>query len=121
MKRLISILLLLLSGCVSTEMKGYVGKDIREVILANGQPMGVIDMGDGSRAFQFMWGGTSQTAVASNSSTQINSNWLGKAQIESSGSAIVSSGCVISYITHWDEKRKSWIVFDYRYPNKIVC
>jgi len=121
MKRLIPILLLLLSACVSTEMKGYVGKDIREVILTNGQPMGVMDMGDGSRAFQFMWGGSSQTAVTSNSTTQVNGDWLGKASVQSSGSAVVSSGCVISYIAQWDDTRKSWVVVDYRYPNKIVC
>ncbi|WP_057664949.1 hypothetical protein [Stenotrophomonas koreensis] len=121
MKRLIPILLLLLSACVSTEMKGYVGKDIREVILTNGQPMGVMDMGDGSRAFQFMWGGSSQAAVTSSSATQVNGDWLGKASVQSSGSAVVSSGCVIAYIAQWDDTRKSWIVVDYRYPNKIVC
>lgn len=121
MKKLIPILFLLVSGCVSTEMKSYVGKDIREVILTNGQPIGVLDMGEGSRAFQFIWGGFSQTAVTSNSTTQINGDWLGKASVQSSGSAFVASGCVISYVTRWDEKRKSWIIFDYRYPDKIVC
>ena len=121
MRKLISILLLLLSGCVSTEMKSYMGKDIREVILTNGQPIGVLDMGNGSRAFQFLWGGSSQTAVASNSTTQINGDWLGKASVQSHGNAIVSNGCVISYITRWDDARNSWIVSDYRYPNKIMC
>ena len=121
MKKLIPVLVLLLGGCVSTEMKGYVGKDIREVILTNGQPMGTMDMGDGSRAFQFMWGGSNQTSVTSSRTTQVNSDWLGKSSVQSSGNAVISNGCVISYITRWDEAKNGWIVFDYRYPNRAIC
>lgn len=121
MKKLILALLMCLSGCVSTEMKSYVGQDIREVILTNGQPIGVMDMGEESRAFLFMWGGSSQASAALNSTTQTTSDWLGKTKVESSGSAIISSGCIISYITRWDDSRKGWVIFDYRYPKKIVC
>jgi len=49
------VLLLLLSGCVSTHMKQYMGMDIREVILDSGPPLNAMDMGGGVRAFQFRW------------------------------------------------------------------
>ncbi|WP_372376335.1 hypothetical protein ACDI35_08680 [Xanthomonas axonopodis pv. cajani] len=58
MSRLIAIAFVaFLAGCASTEMKQYVGKDIREVILVNGPPINELDMEDGVRAFQFKWGG----------------------------------------------------------------
>ena len=53
----VATLIIFLAGCASTEMKSYIGQDIREVILTNGQPIGAIEMGNGTRAFQFMWGG----------------------------------------------------------------
>lgn len=121
MRSLILIVTMILAGCASTEMKGYIGQDIREVILTNGQPIGALDMGNGVRAFQFMWGGTTTTAVRAQTTIQDNSEWFGSSEIRSSGSALVSSGCVIAYLTRWDENQKSWIIFDYRIPKKLVC
>jgi hypothetical protein len=106
-------------------MKRYVGQDIREVILTSGQPISAIDMGGGVRAFQFMIGGATKTAVVSSMHTQISpssaSQWLSNTEISSSGSTISSSGCVVSYLTEWDERRSGWIVTGYRYPAQLVC
>lgn len=125
MRFLLVLLIAVASGCVSTEMKSYVGQDIREVMLVSGQPIAAMDMGNGVRAFQFMWGGTSSTAVTSQSNTQVSSGntsgWLSNTSISSSGGALISSGCVISYLTEWNEKTQGWIVTGYRYPKKLVC
>ena len=48
----IGALVLLLVGCVSDTMRGYVGQDIRAVMLDYGPPIGEIDLGGGARAFQ---------------------------------------------------------------------
>jgi hypothetical protein len=122
MKKLIVVLAIVISGCVSTQMKSYVAKDIREVVLASGQPVGVVDMGDGTRAFQFMIGGGGPSqGISSQNSAQVNSDWYGKSTVTSTGGAVLSSGCLVSYITRWDESRQAWIVTDYRYPKKLVC
>jgi len=115
MKILAIILALLLVGCASTEMKSYIGKDIREVILINGQPIGAIDMGNGIRAFQFMWGGTTATAMSTQNNSSLSmkgsDGWLRKGEIASSGSALITNGCVVAYLTKWDEVQGAWLVF----------
>lgn len=115
---------ILLAGCVSTEMKSFVGQDIREVILVSGPPIAAMDMGDGTRAFQFMWGGAPTTAQVSSGSgtlTTTSEQLLSKSELTASASTVASSGCVISYITRWNDSRKAWIVTDYRYPKRLVC
>lgn len=124
-RHLLATLVLFLVGCASTEMKSYTGQDIREVMLMNGQPIGVMDMGNGVRAFQFMWGGTNTTTVSSQVTTNAdlsgNDGWFRKGEIKSTGSALVSNGCVVAYLTKWDDQRRAWIVFDYRIPKKLIC
>ena len=125
MRVFIATLIVFLAGCASTEMKSYIGQDIREVILTNGQPIGAIDMGNGTRAFQFMWGGTTTITASSQSTTNVNlignDAWFRKGEITSSGNASISNGCVVAYLTRWDEQQQSWIIYDYRIPKKIVC
>ncbi|KQY54397.1 hypothetical protein [Lysobacter sp. Root494] len=122
MRFVLALLVAVLVGCVSTEMKSYVGQDIREVMLVSGQPIAAMDMGNGVRAFQFMWGGSSKTAVTTSSNSQVDSTgWLGRTAITSNGSAMISNGCVISYLTEWNESRQGWVVTGYRYPKQLVC
>ena len=61
-QRIIVIVLLLASllvGCVSSQMKQFIGKDISEVMVEHGRPHNVFDMPDGRKAYQFYWGGGS--------------------------------------------------------------
>src|SRR3954451_8098780 len=51
------VALLAAAGCVANTMQGYVGQDIRTVMLDHGPPMNEIDLGDGTHAFQ--WSKTS--------------------------------------------------------------
>lgn len=98
-KTLVAIFLVaILSGCVSSVMAKYVGKDIREVFIEHGKPIHTFDLEDGRRVFQFRWG-------------------------ESSAGSSVGrkGGCLISYITVPNEKNDSWIVDEYRYPDRLIC
>ncbi len=50
------ILLLLNSGCTATSiMKGYIGEDVTMASLDYGYPTNVVDLPDGSRAFQWIF------------------------------------------------------------------
>ncbi|SRR5690554_419607 len=127
MRHLIVVLLIALAaGCVSTEMKSYMGKDIREVILVSGPPINALDMGNGVRAFQFKWGGGSftvpqTTQTTGNVTSYGNSAWLNATSITTGGGTFHSEGCVISYLTEWNEKTEGWVVTGYRYPKQLVC
>ncbi len=89
---------LMVSGCVSQLMKQYVGKDIREVYMEHGKPANEFDMADGRRVFQFYWGESSSGSP------------FGR-----------KGGCLLNYITKRDEANNTWIVVDYKYPDRMVC
>jgi len=123
---LLAMILALLCGCVSTHMKQYVGKDIREVILDSGPPINAMDMGDGVRAFQFRWGGGTYSVpqtTTTNGTVSIygNTAWLNSSSITSGGGTFHSEGCLISYLTTWSDSHQSWIVSSIRYPKRLVC
>jgi hypothetical protein len=118
--------ILLGTGCASTHMNQYMGKDIREVILDSGPPINAMDMGDGTRAFQFRWGGGTfampQTTTTSGTATSVGSStWFQGQTISSGGGIVTSEGCVITYITNWNGQLKTWVVSAYRIPRQLVC
>jgi hypothetical protein len=128
MKRLAVVVLVAVAaiGCASTHMKQYLGKDIREVVLDSGPPINAFDMSDGTRAFQFRWGGGTyvipQTTTTTGSVTAVgNSAWFQSQSIATGGGVVTSEGCVITYLARWDQQRQSWIVSNYRYPKGLVC
>lgn len=110
----------ILAACVSTEMKGYVGKDVSEVFMAYGQPENVIDLPDGRRAWQFRWGGgsgvipgRSQTTVQAIGNTAVATTTATPATI------VHSEGCLITYIG--TRSANSWTITDIRVPKQLVC
>ena len=126
--RLAALVLLVVSvaGCASTHMKQYMGQDIREVVIDSGPPINAFDMGDGQRAFQFLWGGgTVALPQVTTTSGQVNAvgntAWFSGTAITSGGGTYHSDGCVLTYLTRWDVARKGWIVTSYRYPQRLVC
>jgi hypothetical protein len=115
-----------LSACASTHMKQYMGQDIQEVMIYSGPPINAFDMSDGRRAFQFRWGGgtftTPQTTTTTGNASLIgNSAWFQANSITSGGNTVTSKGCIITYLTHWDTDRNTWIVSEYRIPKQLLC
>ena len=107
-------------------MKQYVGKDIREVVLDSGPPVSAMDMGEGSRAFQFRWGGGTyvlpQTTTGTGTARTVgNTTWFEGRAITTPGGVVHSEGCVITYMTTWDAQRNAWVVTGYRVPKQLVC
>jgi hypothetical protein len=119
-------LIALFSGCASTHMERYVGKDIREVILDSGPPVNALDLDGGRRAFQFRWGGgtflvPSQTTTTGQINVTGNTAWLQSRTLSTGGGIISSEGCIVTYITTFNAAKQSWIVESYRIPKQLVC
>jgi hypothetical protein len=111
---------LLLSGCVSTEMNRYVGQDISEVFMAYGRPENVFDLPDGRRAFQYRRG-EGEVFVPGYSSTRIsaqgNEAWVNTTSTPSA--RIESQGCVLTFVAV--QNGNGWRVTETRVPRQLVC
>lgn len=121
-----ALLCLALAGCASTHMKQYVGQDIRAVILNDGPPLHAMDMGDGTRAFLYPFGGGTFNAPAftttTGSVTRTGSTvWLDSTAITVGGGTFTVPPCMMSYLAHWDAQRNTWIIHAYRVPQQLVC
>src|ERR1700753_1614900 len=71
MSRLLAVVIVLLciAGCTADTMRGYIGQDIRAVELANGPPSNQIDLGQGTRAFQWITISADTTPVSAVTTT----------------------------------------------------
>ena len=125
MKRKISILfvLVLLSGCASQIMQGFVGKDMREVMLEYGPPANAFDMGDGRRAFQ--WAINSSYTTPSYATTTGTVNTVGASSWVNSNTVIhggqtVNSKCIYTMFGTWSESRKGWDIVGFKQP-RLDC
>ena len=130
-KTILLILIASISGCASMIMKGYIGKDVREVVVEYGYPSNWLDMGDGRRAF--MWTSyrnfTTPVNVSSYTTGQANAQVYGNT-VSAQGSAntntritggqTYTSSCLYTLYAKWDDVRKGWIVTDFVKP-KFRC
>ena len=123
MRWLIIFLPLSLAGCATSIMKGYVGQDIRQVVVERGPPQNAMDMGDGRRAFQWA---INQSAFVPATTTQLATvNVYGNTAIGNSTSTTYGGGtsswtCLYTLYATWDAGRATWIVQDYQKPT-ISC
>jgi hypothetical protein len=112
--------MLLLAGCVSTEMKPFVGRDISEVFIQHGRPIAVFDLPDGRKAFQYRWGGGSYaTPSTATVNAQTVGNWTRATITENPGMLVSSEGCLVTFIAAPYEG--SYRVTEYRFPKRLVC
>ena len=117
---------LAVSGCVSTHMKKFIGKDVRYIEIDDGAPVKVFDLPDGRRAFQYLWGGgryvVPQTTTTSGQVQLVGDKaYYSEQKIQSGGFVVDNPGCVITYIAEWNATKKGWIVADISYPKRAVC
>jgi len=128
--------LLLLSGCASKIMQGYIGQDVREVVLEHGTPINAMDMGNGIRAFQ--WSKTNYTYTTptyidttSNGningslrntgySTNFNMNTYVNTNTVITHSQTINLTCLYTLFARWDKGRRGWIVKSFKKP-KLLC
>ena len=115
--RALCALLILLPGCAADTMRGYVGQDIRAVELAYGPPANEIDLGDGTRAFQ--WSKTSVKTTPASAVTTTDKDRKGSRTTRTQfvGGTQTVTNCLYTFLAAWDTRRNSWIVTGFRQPS----
>jgi hypothetical protein len=117
---------LLAAGCVSTHMKKFIGLDARYIEVESGPPVNVLDLPDGHRAFQYLWGGGTYVVPAT-TRTEGKGRLVGDAayyseeRVQTGGFVVDNPGCLITYYSTWDAAKKGWIVTSISYPKRLVC
>lgn len=114
---------LVLAGCASGIMQGYVGKSLQEAMLDYGPPTNAFDMPDGSRAFQWVRHSTyvtptqvAHTGVVTPGFGSVN--WSSRTAI--SGGQPINSTCAYTMLARWDEGENTWVFYDFR-PPRLAC
>lgn len=123
MKKLLIIVALVLTSCASSEMKGYIGKSLQEVMVKRGPPANAFDMGDGRRAFQWVLNSTYRAPTNVQSSGNVYSygnqaNWTQKTTI--TGGQPITNSCAYTMYGRWNESRTLWIMEGFEKPN-FMC
>jgi hypothetical protein len=123
MRLLVAALVVAIAGCATSVMKGYVGQDIKQVVVERGAPQNAMDMGDGRRAFQ--WAINQSVFVPATTSQISTVNVYGNTAIGNSTATTYGGGtsswtCLYTLYATWDEARATWIVKDYQKPT-ISC
>src|SRR3954447_8720787 len=98
----VSAAMVLLAACVADTMRSYVGQDIRAVMLAYGPPANEIDLGGGTRAFQ--WSKTSVDTTPLSAATTTDKDKKGRrtTQTQFVGGTQSVTNCLYTFLTAWD-------------------
>ncbi len=113
----ICIPMVLMAGCAADTMRGYVGQDVRAVVLAYGPPANVVDLGQGSRAFQ--WNKTSVDTTPASVVTTTDKDKKGRktTQTQFIGGTQSVTNCLYTFYTAWNPQSEGWIVTGFRQPS----
>ncbi len=113
----ICALVVLVAGCVADTMRGYVGQDIRAVMLAYGPPANEIDLGGSTRAFQ--WSKVSVDTTPASAVTTTDKDRKGRriTQTQFVGGTQTVTNCLYTFLAAWDPRRDGWIVTGFRQPS----
>lgn len=113
----ICALVILVAGCVADTMRGYVGQDIRAVELAYGPPANEIDLGGGTRAFQWSKVSVDTTPVSAVTTTDKDRRVRRTTQTQFVGGTQTVTNCLYTFLAAWDPRRDGWIVTGFRQPS----
>jgi len=107
----------MLSGCAADTMRGYVGQDIRAVMLAYGPAANEIDLGGGSHAFQWRKTTVDTTPASAVTTTRKDKNGRKTSDTQFIGGTQTVTNCLYTFIAAWDPGRKGWIVTGFQQPS----
>jgi predicted small secreted protein len=113
----ICALMILVAGCAADTMRGYVGQDIRAVMLAYGLPANEIDLGGGIRAFQWSKVSVDTTPVSAVTNTEKDRRGRRITQTQFVGGTQTVTNCLYTFLAAWDPQRNGWIVTGFRQPS----
>jgi hypothetical protein len=114
---LICAVVTLLTGCVADTMRNYVGQDIRAVELAYGPPINSIDLGNGTRAFQWQKISVDATPASSITTTDKDSKGRKIRTTEFVGGEQSITKCLYTFITVRSAQSDGWVVTGIREPS----
>jgi hypothetical protein len=110
-------LLTILNGCVSDSMRNFVGRDIREVELAYGPPSNQVDLGGGTRAFQWTKISVNTTPMSAVTTTDKDRKGRKTTQTQYVGGDQSVTRCLYTFLTVWNPQANSWTVTGFRQPS----
>jgi hypothetical protein len=110
-------LLTILNGCVSDSMRNFVGRDIREVELAYGPPSNQVDLGGGTRAFQWTKISVNTTPMSAITTTDKDRKGRKTTQTQYVGGDQSVTRCLYTFLTVWNPQANSWTVTGFRQPS----
>ncbi|MDQ2762806.1 MAG: hypothetical protein M3Y22_04770, partial [Pseudomonadota bacterium] len=97
-------------------MRGYVGQDLRAVMLAYGPPVNEVDQGGGTRAFRWRKISVDTTPVSAVTTTKDRKGRRLK-QTQFVGGTQNVTNCLYTFIAAWDPRRDGWIVTGFPQPS----
>ncbi len=98
-------------------MRGYVGQDVRQVELAYGPPSNVINLGNGTRAYQWSRISASTTPVSAVTTQTKEKKGRRVSTTELVGGQTTVTRCLYVFMTGWSPQRNGWIVTGIREPS----
>jgi predicted small secreted protein len=114
MKLALALCTLLLAACAADTMRGYIGKDIRAVELTYGPAVNQIDLGNGTRAFQWSKISVDTTPISAVSTTDKDNKGRKTTQTQFIGGDTTVTRCLHTFITA--RSGDSWVVTGIREP-----
>ncbi len=115
-----SLTLAMLGACVADTMRTFVGQDVRQVAIAYGPPSSVIDLGGGTRAYQWTRISVSSTPVSAVTTTTKDKKGRRISSTELVGGEQSVDRCLYTFMTAWNPQRNGWIVTGIRQPS-LAC
>jgi hypothetical protein len=107
----------MLSGCAADTMRKYVGQDIRTVELDYGPPVNQIDLGGGTRAYQWRKVSVDTTPATAVTTTDKDSKGRKTTSTQIVGGDQTVNTCLYTFIATWDPQRNAWFVTGFREPS----
>lgn len=109
---------LLLGGCATQIMQGFVGQPVEQIMVRYGPPVGVFDMPDGRRAFQWRIDSSTVTPGTATTNAYAYGNY-GTATTTYMPAQQINQSCIYTmYATEGPAGR--WTVVGYEKPS-LAC
>jgi predicted small secreted protein len=108
---------MVITACVADTMRGYIGQDIRNVELSYGPSANQIDLGNGTRAFQWSKVSIDTTPATAVTTTEKDKRGRKSTSTQFTPSSTTVTNCLYTFITTWNQQAKGWIVTGIREPS----